>query len=129
VARAAASGAIALAAAQIIDMRITGRPPTDTPVLGAELLIGRPIQDPRRRTVVGYAVQSSLGAASAAAAALAGGAPTRRLLAAILAPLAVSAIINPAFGVSTWPWHWTRSDWQRELVNKGTLAVAVVIAL
>jgi hypothetical protein len=128
-ARASAAGAVALAAAQIIDMRVTGRPPSDTPVRGAELLAGRPIEDPWLRTVVGYAVQSSLGAASAAAAAAAGDKPSRRLRYAILAPLTISAIINPAFGVSTWPSHWTRADWERELANKTTLAVAVVTAL
>ena len=128
-ARASASGAISLAAAQLIDMRLTGRPSSDTPIRAVEKLIGHPVKGPLLRTVLAYGVQSSLAPSAAVAAALAGGRPTRQLEAAFLAPFAFVALVNPAFGVSTWPWRWTARDWARELTLKSVLAIAVTAAL
>jgi hypothetical protein len=129
VARASASGAITFAAAQLIDMRLTGRPSSDTPVRAVEKLIGHPVQDPLLRKVLAYGVQSSLAPSAAVAASLAGRRPTRRLGAAFLAPFAFVALVNPALRVSTWPWHWTAGDWVRELTLKSALAIAVTVAL
>jgi hypothetical protein len=129
VARASASGAITFAAAQLIDMRLTGRPSSDTPVRAVEKLIGHPVQGPLLRKALGYGVQSSLAPSAAVAASLAGGRPTRRLGAAFLAPFAFVALVNPALGVSAWPWHWSAGDWARELTLKSTLAIAVTVAL
>jgi hypothetical protein len=129
VARASASGAITFAAAQLIDMRLTGRPSSDTPVRAVEKLIAHPVQGPLLRSVLGYGVQSSLAPSAAIAASLAGRRPTRRLGAAFLAPFAFVALVNPALGVSTWPWHWTAGDWVRELTLKSALAIAVTAAL
>jgi|GEM_PF-2299385 len=128
-ARASASGAVSLAAAQLIDMRLTGRPSSDTPIRAVELLIQRPVKGRLLRTVLAYGVQSSLAPSAAFAASLAGGRPTRRLGAAFLAPFAFVALVNPALGVSTWPWRWTAGDWARELTLKSVLAVAVTTAL
>ena len=128
-ARASASGAITFAAAQLIDMRLTGRPSSDTPVRAVEKLIRRPVQGLLLRNVLAYGVQSSLAPSAAVAASLAGGKPTRRLVAAFLAPFAFVALVNPALGVSTWPRHWSAGDWVRELTLKSTLAIAVTVAL
>lgn len=128
-ARASAGGALALAAAQAVDMRLTGRPGSDTPVRGFELLSGRHVRGTAARIAVGYAVQSSLAPLASVATALAGQRVTRRFGAAALAPLVVTAIVNPTVGVSAWPWHWTRSDWTRELTLKSVLALVVTAAL
>ena len=129
VARASASGAITFAAAQLIDMRLTGRPSSDTPVRAVEKLIGHPVQGPLLRKALGYGVQSSLAPSAVVAASVAGGRTTRRLGAAFLAPVAFVALVNPALGVSAWPWHWSAGDWVRELTLKSTLAIAVTVAL
>jgi hypothetical protein len=128
-ARASASGAIAFAAAQLLDIRITGRPSSDTPVRAVERLLGHSVQGRLLRTVLGYGVQSSLAPSAAVAASLASGSPTRRLGAAFLAPFTFVAVVNPALGASTWPWRWTTEDWVRELTLKSTLAIAVIAAL
>jgi hypothetical protein len=128
-ARASAGGALALAAAQIVDMRVTGRPGSDTPVRGFELLSRHHLRGTLARTAVGYAVQSSLAPLAAVAALRAGPRVARRFGAAALAPLIVTVIVNPTFGASAWPWHWTRSDWTRELTLKSVLAIAIIAAL
>jgi hypothetical protein len=128
-ARASASGAIGFAAAQLIDMRLTGRPSSDTPIRAVERLIGHPVQGSLLRSVLAYGVQSSLAPSAAIAASRAGGRPTRRLAAAFLAPFTFVALVNPALGVSTWPWHWTAGDWVRELTLKSVLASAVTASL
>ncbi len=128
-ARASAGGALALAAAQMVDMRVTGRPGSDTPVRGFEILTRRRVRGTATRTAVGYAVQSTLAPLAAVAAALDNQRMTRRFAAAAVAPLIVTVIVNPTLGASAWPWHWTRSDWMHELTLKSVLAVAVVAAL
>lgn len=128
-ARASASGAITLAVAQIIDIRLTGRPPSDTPVLAVERLIGHSVKGRLLRSVLGYGVQSSLAPGAAFAASRAGGRPAGRFAAAFLAPFAFVAIVNPAIGASTWPWRWTVQDWVREFTLKSALAVAVTATL
>jgi hypothetical protein len=128
-ARASAAGALALAVAQMVDMRVTGRPGSDTPIRGFEILSHRRVRGTAARTAVGYAVQSSLAPLAAVAAALAGQRVTRRFGAAALAPLIVTAVVNPTYGASAWPWHWTRSDWTRELILKSVLAIAIIAAL
>lgn len=128
-ARASASGAITFAAAQLIDMRLTGRPSSDTPIRAVELLIKRPVKGRLLRTVLAYGVQSSLAPSAALAASLAGGRPTRRFGAAFLAPFAFVALVNPALGVAAGPRRWTAGDWTRELTLKSVLAIAVTAAL
>jgi hypothetical protein len=128
-ARASSSGAVAFAAAQLLDMRLTGRPSSDTPVRAVERLLGHPIQGPMLRTVLGYGVQSSLALSAALAASLAGGRSARRLGAAFLTPFTFVALVNPALGASTWPWRWTTVDWVREVTLKSTLAIGVTAAL
>jgi hypothetical protein len=49
VARASATGAITFAAAQLLDMRLTGRPSSDTLVRAIEKLIGHPVEGPLLR--------------------------------------------------------------------------------
>ncbi len=128
-ARASASGAITFAAAQLLDMRLTGRSSSDTPVCAVERLIGRSVQGAVLRNVLAYGVQSSLAPSAAVAASLAGGRPRRRLGAAFLAPFTFVALVNPALGASTWPWRWTAGDWVRELTLKSALALSVTAAL
>jgi hypothetical protein len=128
-ARASVSGAISLALAQLIDIQLTGRPTSDTPVRAVERLIGHPVEGQLLRSVLGYGVQSSLAPGAAIAASQAGGRPARRLAAAFLAPFAFVALVNPAIGASTWPWHWTAEDWVRELTLKSVLAIAVTATL
>lgn len=125
-ARTSAGGALALGAAQIVDVRVTGRPGSDTPVRGFEILIRRRVQSTAARTAVGYAVQSSLAPLAAVAAALAGPRKTGRFGAAAVAPLIVTVIVNPTFGASAWPWRWTKSDWTRELTLKSVMAIAII---
>lgn len=127
--RASVGGALALATAQMVDMRVTGRQGSDTPIRGFEALTRRRVRATVARAAVGYAVQSSLAPLAAVAAVLAGQRVTRRFGAAALAPLAFVGIVNPALGISAWPWRWTRSDWTRELTLKSVMAVAVVAAL
>jgi hypothetical protein len=128
-ARGSAAGAAAFAAAQMVDMRVTGRPTSDTPVRAVEALSRRRVRGAAARAAVGYTVQSSLAPVAAVAATLAGQRMTRRFGAAVLAPIVVVGTINPALGVSAWPWGWTRSDWTRELTLKSVLATAIVAAL
>jgi hypothetical protein len=128
-ARASAAGAVAFAAAQMVDIRITGRPTSDTPVRAVEALSRRRVRSAVARAAVGYTVQSSLAPVAAVAATLAGQRVTRRFAAAVLAPIVVVGTLNPVLGVSAWPWRWTRSDWTRELTLKSVLAVAVLVAL
>src|SRR5580698_5574140 len=92
-ARASAAGALALAAAQMVDMRLTGRPGSGTPLRTFEAVSRRPVRTPAGRSAVGYAVQSSLAPAGAIAAILAGEQVTRRFVAAALTPLAVVGIV------------------------------------
>jgi hypothetical protein len=128
-ARASFSGAVAFAAAQMVDIRVNDRQGSETPVLGVEALTRRPIPDAVPRVLVGYAVQSALAPMAAVAATLAGPRVAPRFGAAVLAPLLWAGIVNPALGASSWPWHWTRDDWTREFTLKGVLAVAVLAAL
>ena len=128
-ARASVDGALALAAAQMVDMRLTGRPVSDTPLRTFEAVSRRRVRSPKARAAVGYAVQSSLAPAGAVAAVLAGEPVTRRLGAAVLTPLAVVGFVGPALGASAWPWYWTRRDWTRELALKSVLALAIVAGL
>jgi hypothetical protein len=129
VARASVDGALALAAAQMVDMRLTGRPGSETPLATFEAVSRRRVRSPAARSAVGYAVQSSLAPVGAIAAVLAGKQTTRRYVAAALTPLAVVGTVGPAVGASAWPWRWTRSDWTRELALKSVLALAIVAAL
>jgi hypothetical protein len=124
-ARASACGALALGAAQMVDVRVTGRPGSDTPVRGFEILSRRRVRSTAGRTAVGYAVQSSLAPLAAVAASLAGPPKTRRFGAAALAPLIVTVIVNPTYGASPWPWRWTKTDWTRELTLKSVMAIAI----
>lgn len=128
-ARASACGALALGAAQIVDMRVTGRQASDTPVRAFEVVSHHQLQGGVARAAVGYAVQSTLGPLGAVAAMLAGERMTRRFGAAALPPLLVAGIVSPALGASAWPWRWTRIDWMRELALKSTFAIAVTAAL
>jgi hypothetical protein len=129
IARASVCGAIAFAAAQEADIRITGRHPSETPVRAVEILTGRLVTSQTARIVVGYAVQSSLAPTAAAAATLAGQRVAARFTAATLAPLSVVGIVNPLLGSGQWPWRWTREDWTREFILKSVLATAVLAAL
>jgi hypothetical protein len=125
-ARVSAWGALALGAAQMVDVRVTGRPGSDTPVRGFEILSHRCVRSTVARTALGYAVQSSLAPLAAVAASLAGPPKTRRFGAAALAPLIVTVVVNPTFGASAWPWRWTKSDWTRELTLKSVMAIAII---
>jgi hypothetical protein len=128
-ARASVSGAVAFAAAQVVDIRVTGRGGSETPVRGFEALTRRPVPDGVPQVFVGYVVQSALAPMAAVAATRAGPRLPARFGAAVLAPLVWVGVVNPALGVSSWPWHWSRDDWTRELTLKSVLAVAVVAAL
>jgi hypothetical protein len=128
-ARASLSGAVAFAAAQVVDMRVTGRQGSATPILGFEALTRQRVPDGVPRVLVGYAVQSALAPMAAVAADRTGPAVVRRFGAAVLTPLVWAGVVNPALGVSSWPWQWTRNDWTRELTLKSALAVGVLAAL
>jgi hypothetical protein len=128
-ARASISGAVAFGVAQMIDIRVTGRHGSQTPVLAFERLTRRTVPDGALDVLVGYAVQSALAPIAAVAATLVGPRVAPRFGAAVLAPLLWVGIVNPALGVSSWPWHWTQDDWTRELTLKSVLAIAVVAAI
>lgn len=128
-ARASTSGALALATAQMLDMRVTGREGSNTPVRAFEALSGHRVRNVAERAAVGYAVQSSLAPLGALAALLAGQRGPRRFGAATLGPLVFVGIVGPALGASAWPWRWTRSDWLRELTLKSVMAIAIIAAL
>jgi hypothetical protein len=113
----------------MIDMLVSGRQGSDSPVRVFETVSRHRVQSAAARVAVGYAVQSTLAPVGAVAAVLAGQRVTRQLGAATIAPLVVSGILNPAFGSAAWPWHWTPTDWTRELTLKSALAMAIVIAL
>lgn len=128
-ARACFGGDIALVAAQTLDMRIFGRPPSDTPVRALESVTHLRVPVGTPRAVAGYAVQSLLAPMAAVAARFAGEKVPRRFVAAALVSLSVPVVVNPALGASEWPSRWTRHDWTRELLIKSVLAGAVVAAL
>jgi hypothetical protein len=104
--RASASGAIALAAAQAVDMRLTGRPSSDTPVRAVERLTRHSSQTPLLRSLAGYAVQSTL----------APGVHIRRAR----QPFARRLCSAPAMG---------GGDWVREATLTSALAIAVTVSL
>ena len=128
-ARASAGGALALAAAQMVDMQLTGRQGSDTPVRAFEALTRHRVRNDAEGAAVGYSVQSCLAPLGAVAALRAGERVTRRFGAAFFAPLVFVGIVGPALGASAWPWHWTRNDWTRELTLKSVLAIAIIAAL
>ena len=113
----------------MVDMRVTGRQASDTPVRAFEALSRHRVRHPAERAAVGYAVQSSLAPLGAGAALLAGHQLTRRFGAATLAPLLFVGIVNPALGIFPWPWRWARSDWTRELTLKSVMAIAIIALL
>ncbi len=128
-ARASACGALALGAAQIVDMRVTGRQASDTPLRAFEAVSHHQVRGGAARAAIGYTVQSTLGPLGAVAAVSAGERMTRRFGAAVLPPLLVASIVSPALGASAWPWRWTRIDWIREFALKSAFAIAVTAAL
>jgi hypothetical protein len=128
-AHACVSGAVALAAAQIVDMRVFGRHPTDTPVHAFQTVTHLQVPEGLPRTIVGYVVQSLLAPMAAVAATLAGERAAPRFVAALVVSLSLPTVVNPALGASDWPSHWTKNDWTRELLIKSVLATTVVAAL
>lgn len=127
--RASAVGAVALAAAQAVDMAITGRPASGVPVRVVERLTGRTLKSAVVRTAAGYAAQSSIALSAALSARLAGGSATRQAGTAFASAVGGGAIVDGALGAVEAPWHWTPAGWAREAALKGALAIAVVAAL
>ena len=124
---AAAAGAVTLAAAQIMDMRLTGRPPSDVPARVVERLTGRTLQQGAARTVIVYGAQSSLALLAAAIAVTSGrrGGPAP-FGAALTATVLLAGVFDAALGAAPAPWKWTPVDWTRECVLKGAMSAAVV---
>jgi hypothetical protein len=127
--RASGASAVVFAVAQIIDMRLTGRPASKTPVRVVERVMRRPIEGEFARITTGYGAQSSVPVAAAVFASLVDGSRTRRFGAALAGSVGGGVLVDSGLGASDSPWRWSRQDWARELVLKSALAATVAVTL
>ena len=127
--RATVAGAAVLAGAQVLDMRLTHRPPSDAP----ERLIGQIIRRPVpgwARVGASYLSQSTIPLTIALVADLARLQTfSTRLKLAVTVSLGAGAVVDPVLGVCDLPWRWSRSDWVREVALKSALAITTAAAL
>ena len=127
VVRAGAAGALALAAAQRIDMAVTKRQPSGAPVELVRKLTG---WEPRRedaQTVVSYAAQSTLPLAAAVILSAFDGGRARRFAGAWVVALLCGTVVDGGLGLVEPPWRWSAVDWVRELALKGAMAGGVAL--
>jgi len=127
VVRGGAAGAAALAAAQLTDMRITKRNPSEAPI---ELVKNMTGWEPRRaatRTVISYASQSTIPLAAAAILSAVDGGPARRFAGAWALGLVGGVVVDGVLGVVEPPWRWSAAGWVRELALKGAMAGGVAL--
>ena len=94
VVRAGAAGALALAAAQRIDIAVTKRQPSDAPVELVRNLTGWELRRGAARTVVGYAAQSTLPFAAAVILSASDGGPARRFAGAWVVALLSGTVVD-----------------------------------
>jgi len=127
--RATAAGAGTLAGAQVLDMRLTHRPPSDAPERLIARIIGRPLPV-WARTGASYLSQSTIPLAIALAADVARVQTfSARVKLALGISLGAGTLVDPILGVCDVPWRWSSSDWAREVALKSSLAVATAAAL
>ena len=127
VVRAGVAGALTLAAAQVIDIAVTKRKPSDAPVELVRNLTG---WEPRRgaaRTVVGYAAQSALPFAAALILSTVDGGRAGRFAGAWVVSLFGGTVVDGGLGLVEPPWRWSAADWVRELALKGAMASGVAL--
>jgi hypothetical protein len=127
VVRAGAAGALALAAAQRMDIAVTKRQPSDAPVELVRNLTG---WEPRRgaaRAVVSYAAQSTLPFAAAVILSAVDGGPARRFAGAWVIALFSGTVVDGGLGLVEPPWQWSAADWVREMALKGAMASGVAL--
>ena len=125
--RAGAAGALALAAAQRIDIAVTKRRPSDAPLELVRNLTG---WEPRRgaaQTVVSYAAQSTLPLAAAVILSAVDGGKARRFAGAWVIALLGGTVVDGGLGLVAPPWRWSAADWVRELALKGAMASGVAL--
>jgi hypothetical protein len=127
--RATVAGSAALAGAQVLDMRLTHRPPSDAPERLIAQIIRRPLPG-WARTGSSYLSQSTIPLTIALMAELARLQTfSARLRLAVAVSLGAGTVVDPALGVCDLPWRWSRSDWVREVGLKSSLAIATAAAL
>ncbi len=127
--RATVAGAAALAGAQVLDMRLTRRPPSDAPERLIAQIIGRQLPA-WTRTPASYLSQSTIPLTIALAADVAQSQTfSARMKLALGISLGAGTLVDPILGVCDMPWRWSRSDWAREVALKSSLAVATAAAL
>ena len=127
VVRAGAAGALALAAAQRIDIAVTKRQPSDAPVELVRNLTGWELRRGGARTVVGYAAQSTLPFAAAVILSAVDGGPARRFAGAWVVALLGGTVVDGGLGLVEPPSRWSATDWVRELALKGAMAGGVAL--
>ncbi len=127
--RATVAGAAALAGAQVLDMRLSHRPPSDAPERLIAQIIRRPLPG-WARTGASYLSQSTIPLTIALVADLAQlQSFSTRLRWAAAVSLGAGTVVDPVLGVCDVPWHWSRSDWAREVALKSSLAITTAAAL
>lgn len=115
----------AMTISQTLEMRLTGRPPSDFPVLILEALLGRPVPDGRRRAVAGRVVQTSFVALVVVLARAVGRQPTAASAAAGGALLvAADSVLATTLGLAPPLWRWSRRDLSVDLLHKTVLVHA-----
>ena len=125
---AGAVGTVALTLAEHIEMKLTGREPSDVPgQVGVKLAGGDPDAEPARverlSPVVHWAHGIGLGV-DRGALDRAGLGPVAATL--VFAPIVFGgdAGLYRALGIAPAPWRWTRSELATDLFGKGVLAFA-----
>ena len=127
VVRGGTAGAVALAAAQLADMRITKRDSSDAPLKLVKTLTGWEPRHAAARNVVSYASQSTIPLVAAAVVSSVDAGPAKRFSVAWVVTLVGAAIVDVGFGVVEPPWRWSGAEWGRELALKGAMAAGVTL--
>lgn len=127
VVRAGTAGALALAAAQRIDIAVTKRQPSDAPIELVRNLTGWELRRGAAQTVFGYAAQSTLPFAAAVILSAVDGGPAKRFAGAWVVALLGGTVVDGGLGLVEPPWRWSAADWVRELALKGAMAGGVAL--
>ena len=125
-------GTAALTLAEHIEMKLTGREPSDVPgQVGVKLAGGDPGADPERvkrlSPIVHWAHGIGLGAVRGGLN-RAGLSPAAASLAFAPIVFGGDAAVYRALGIAPAPWRWTRAELATDLFGKGVLAFATSAA-
>lgn len=111
-----------MTASQHAEMTLTGRGPSEVPVLVVEGVLHRRVPDPAR-AVVGHVAQASLAAAAVIAASMSRRArPAPAVVLTGLVLVGADAALATAVGVGESPWRWDPRGLATDVLHKTVLA-------